>query len=107
MGIGTILPSESSVLDVKSVSKGVLLPRLNNADRTSITNPAKGLLIYNTESKAIETNVGTPASPKWVNILGITGKQGPSGVTSYGTLNVPTADGALALGGSGNLTTLE
>lgn len=103
VGIGTITPSASALIDIKSDTKGVILPRLNNADRNNINKPAKGLLIFNLESKAIETNVGTPEIPNWVNVLGITGLQGPSGVTSYGTSNVPTADGALALGGSGNI----
>lgn len=103
VGMGTITPSTSCLLDVKSDTKGVLLPRLNIVERTSIANPAKGLLIFNTEQKAIETNVGTPIIPKWISIQGITGLEGTSGATFYGTVNVPTADGALALGGSGNI----
>jgi hypothetical protein len=40
----------SSVLDVKSTSKGFLTPRMTEAQRTSISNPATGLLVYQTNN---------------------------------------------------------
>lgn len=36
----------SAILDVKSLSKGVLVPRMSASERTAIINPATGLLIY-------------------------------------------------------------
>jgi hypothetical protein len=39
----------SSVLDMKSTSKGVLVPRMTNAQRTAISSPATGLLVYQTD----------------------------------------------------------
>lgn len=39
-------PDPSSMLDVTSTDKGVLLPRLSTLKRTSIISPAKGLLVY-------------------------------------------------------------
>jgi hypothetical protein len=39
----------SSVLDVKSVLKGFLAPRMTTAQRTAITTPADGLLVYQTD----------------------------------------------------------
>ncbi len=36
----------SSVLDVYSVSKGFLTPRMTTAQRVAITSPAEGLLVY-------------------------------------------------------------
>lgn len=103
IGIGTLVPDPSSVLEGNSISKGVLIPRLDTTQRNNINLPANGLVLYNTESKVVETNIGTPANPVWVNVMGVTGLQGPSGVTTFGTKNVPTADGALAVGGSGNV----
>jgi hypothetical protein len=47
IGIGTANPNVSSVLDVSSTSKGLLVPRMTSTDRDSISQPAKGLLIYN------------------------------------------------------------
>jgi hypothetical protein len=39
----------SSVLDVKSTSKGFLAPRVTTAQRIAITSPAEGLLVYQTD----------------------------------------------------------
>lgn len=64
VGINTSAPDQSSVLDVTSTSKGLLLPRISNL--TSITNPATGLIIFDTNKKCISQNVGSPATPDWV-----------------------------------------
>lgn len=51
VGIGTHTPHQSSILDIKSSSKGILIPHvtLNNSyDQTTVPSPAKGLLVYNT-----------------------------------------------------------
>lgn len=50
IGIGTINPDPSSVLDITSNSKGVLLPRMTTENRNLITFPAKSLLVYNTSN---------------------------------------------------------
>src|SRR5258707_7893632 len=39
----------SSVLDVKSTSKGFLAPRMTLAQRVAISSPAEGLLVYQTD----------------------------------------------------------
>lgn len=36
----------SSVLDIKSISKGLLIPRMTTAQRTAVTSPAEGLMVY-------------------------------------------------------------
>jgi hypothetical protein len=51
MGIGTHAPDTSSILDLSSSTKGILVPRMTLEMRNSISNPAEGLLIYNTTSK--------------------------------------------------------
>lgn len=63
VGINTPAPDTSSVLDVNSTSKGILLPRISNL--SSVTNPATGLIIFDTNKKCISQNVGTPAAPDW------------------------------------------
>ncbi len=40
----------SAMLDVQSTKKGVLIPRMNQNKRNHITNPATGLLIYQTDN---------------------------------------------------------
>lgn len=49
-GIGTLTPHSSAQLDVVSNNKGLLAPRMTTAQRTSINNPADGLLVYDTST---------------------------------------------------------
>ncbi len=49
-GIGTTAPNASSLLEIKSTSKGFLAPRMTKAQRDAISSPATGLLIYQTNS---------------------------------------------------------
>jgi hypothetical protein len=41
-------PNSSAMLDIKSGTKGILIPRTSSTSRTAIANPAKGLLLYDT-----------------------------------------------------------
>lgn len=50
VGIGTNKPDESAILDLKSTSKGFLLPRLSEKQKNLIPQPAEGLMIYQTDS---------------------------------------------------------
>ena len=43
-------PDSSAILDVKSTTQGVLIPRLTSNQKKAIVNPAEGLLIYQTNS---------------------------------------------------------
>lgn len=43
-------PDSSAILDIKSTAKGLLMPRLSKAQRDAITNPANGLMIYQTDN---------------------------------------------------------
>jgi hypothetical protein len=45
-------PQSSAILDVKSTNKGFLFPRMTYAQRTAISSPATGLMVYQTD-KAI------------------------------------------------------
>ncbi len=47
-------PDGSAILDVKSTTKGFLLPRLTNIQRDDINSPAAGLFIFNTDEHAIQ-----------------------------------------------------
>jgi BclA-like protein len=46
VGIGTIIPNASAALDIVSTSRGMLIPRMTQAQRTAIATPAEGLLVY-------------------------------------------------------------
>ncbi|MDE3235649.1 MAG: hypothetical protein KGO81_06825 [Bacteroidota bacterium] len=77
VGIGTNSPDPSAKLDVTSTNKGFLPPRVALTATNAagpITNPATGLLVYNTATAGTAPNnvvpgyyynSGTPSSPVW------------------------------------------
>lgn len=68
-------PDNSAILDVKSTSKGMLVPRMTLSDRTAISSPANGLLIYQTDNTpGFYYNQGTGISPNWL-LLGAPSQQ--------------------------------
>lgn len=70
VGINTSTPNSSAALDITSTDKGILIPRMTTSQKIAITNPASGLLIYDTDLKCVAQNAGTPASPAWVCLSG-------------------------------------
>ena len=52
VGIGTVTPNASSVLDVSSTTQGMLTPRMMTVERLAIATPADGLLVYDTDLKS-------------------------------------------------------
>ena len=46
VGIGTLKPDNSALLDLTSTSKGLLIPRMTLAQRSGINAPATGLIVY-------------------------------------------------------------
>ena len=67
IGIGTETPDASAALEVQSNTKGFLPPRMTAAQRTDISNPATGLMVYCTDCNGGELQVYTGSS--WVNII--------------------------------------
>jgi hypothetical protein len=49
VGIGTITPDASAALDITSTTKGLLMPRMTNAQRLAIASPVAGLQVYVTD----------------------------------------------------------
>jgi hypothetical protein len=84
VGIGTNNPDPSAILDVTANDKGVLVPRLTGAQRTSISNPANGLLVFDTDASCFYFYTASNAT--WNSLCssgstGGTGSQGPTGAT--------------------------
>src|SRR5688500_13059568 len=60
------MPDNSAMLDVKSTVKGLLIPRMIQAERAAISSPATGLMVYQTDGTAgFYYNAGTPIVPNW------------------------------------------
>lgn len=77
VGIGTTSPDASSLLDVQSTTKGLLIPRMTKAQRDAIVSPATGLLVYQTSgTKGFYSYNGS----SWTQI----GKPGNSWITGSG-----------------------
>jgi len=83
------LPDNSAMLDVKSTAKGLLIPRMTQAQRNAISSPAAVLMIYQTDnSPGFYYNSGTGGSPVWVIVgtgsgWGLTGNSGTSAATNF------------------------
>jgi hypothetical protein len=59
VGIGTTNPDDSSMLDIQSTTKGMLIPRMDTSQRTGITSPATGLLVFDTDTQSFWFYSGT------------------------------------------------
>jgi hypothetical protein len=59
-GIGTAAPHTSAQLDVTSGNKGLLPPRMTTVQRDAISNPAPGLMVFNTDEQYMQifTSIG-------------------------------------------------
>ena len=67
VGVGTLTPNQSAVLDLTSTTKGVLIPRMTTAQRDAIVSPAAGLQILNTDDYCLDIYDGTG----WIKNCGL------------------------------------
>jgi trimeric autotransporter adhesin len=70
VGIGTVWPDESAVLDVFADNKGILVPWMSSIQRADIANPANGLLVYDSDFASFWFYDGN----KWNDLSGISDK---------------------------------
>jgi len=73
VGIGTITPHPSAMVDINSQDKGLLIPR---TDTLSIANPATGLLIYT----AVDSSFWFYDGIFWQRGVGPQGPEGAQGI---------------------------
>ena len=99
-GIGTTTPDASAKLEVNSSNKGFLPPRVAlTASNVSspISNPANGLIVYNTATAGTAPNNVSPGyyywnNSAWINIIGsttsstITGNGTTSTIANFGSV---------------------
>lgn len=62
-------PDESAMLDVQSTTQGMLVPRMTTGERTAITSPAEGLLVFDINTDGFWFFNGT----EWQSIGGVQG----------------------------------
>ena len=86
-------PDASAILDVKSTTKGLLLPRMTGAQIEAIVSPTDGLMVYNTDEKRFYffdggasewKELGTAAPPFVCGTSSITDVDG----NSYSTVSI-------------------
>src|SRR5882757_10790245 len=91
------LPDPSAMLDVKSATKGVLVPRVTTALRTAFPSPADGLLVYDTDTKGFWYYMGGTG---WQQIL-VVGGTSTFAIPFSATVNSTSPLFALTNPGSG------
>jgi len=64
VGIGTATPNASSILDLTSTTKGMLISRVTLAERNAIASPANSLLVFNTTDQCLQIYLNS----QWQNI---------------------------------------
>jgi len=64
LGIGTTSPNASAILQADSTTKGMLPPRMTNAQMVAIGTPASGLMVYDTTNNKLNVYDGT----NWVAV---------------------------------------
>jgi hypothetical protein len=87
-------PDNSAMLDVKSISRGLLVPRMTGAQRDLIASPANGLLIFCTDNNQYYFNQGTPAAKNWVMLNSQWLTNGTSIYFSDGNVGIGTSNPA-------------
>jgi len=78
------LPHASAILDVKSVNKGFLSPRMTTIERDAIVSPATGLEIYNTTTNTKNVFNGTSWTSDVGHVIQVTVSQFPTVATTTG-----------------------
>ena len=103
----TITPDPSSLLEMRSTDKGLLIPRLTTTQRDAITTPATGLMIYNSTTNSFNfyngsTWIVVAATSNVVNSVTGTSNR----ISIAGTSSAPTVDISSNYVGQTSITTL-
>lgn len=63
VGVGTNAPAASSIVDIQSTNKGMLLPRMTTMQRKDIVNPVAGLMVFDLDKQTVYIHDGTKWNP--------------------------------------------
>jgi hypothetical protein len=93
VAIGTTTPASSAVLDITSSSQGLLLPRLTYVQKTAISSPVAGLILFCSDcgtSGEMQLYNGT----SFVNMIGATAQFAMPTITSTTAISAITTSSA-------------
>lgn len=122
VGIGITNPDPSSILELSSSQKGLLVPRMTATQRLSVISPANGLMVYDTDSACFffyntantawrslcEVSGGIAGATGATGAQGIAGATGVQGVTgSTGATGVTGAQGLQGVTGATGATGIQ
>lgn len=102
-----ITPDASSILELRTTTKGLLIPRMTGAERDAIVSPATGLAIYNTSTNKFNFYNGSSWTVLFSGSAIVNSITGTSNrITIGGTASDPTVDIASTYVGQNSITTL-
>jgi hypothetical protein len=81
VAIGTTTPASAAALDITSTTQGLLLPRLTYVQKTAISNPVAGLILFCSDcgtSGEMQLYNGT----SFVNMIGLAGQFAMPGISA-------------------------
>ena len=97
IGVSTANINPSAQLDVTSITKGFLPPRMTTTQRDAISTPATGLVIFNTTTNSLEYR----SSTSWVQLTtGGVPYTGATGAVDLGNYNLTVNGITVGLGGA-------
>jgi hypothetical protein len=59
VGIGTTNPNANAILDISSTTKAIMLPRMTTVQKSAISPPAAGMVVYDTTEAALYAHNGS------------------------------------------------
>ncbi len=96
VGIGTPVPDQSAILELKSTNTGFLVPRMSAVSRLAISPIADALLVFDTDSGCFFYY-----HTQWISLCKLSGPVGPTGLTgAQGIQGITGATGPTGANGA-------
>jgi hypothetical protein len=93
VAIGTSIPAASAALDITSTSQGLLLPRLTYVQKTAISSPVAGLILFCSDC-GLTGEMQLYNGTSFVNMVGATAQFAMPGISSTTAISAITTSTA-------------